>query len=135
MMSMLLGTEASGINYDPYLAEWSTAINYLNTSVAGTAGTITNGTPPASISISTGVTLIGTTVNISAGTSVEVEITDGTSVSTTVVGIVQLDGTWEAVVTALALSGLSAGAGNITASVMDDTGRLRTDIDAVTLVA
>lgn len=30
MMSMLLSTEASGINYTPYLAQWSTSIDYLN---------------------------------------------------------------------------------------------------------
>jgi len=30
MMSMLLSTEASGIDYAPYLAKWSTSIDYLN---------------------------------------------------------------------------------------------------------
>ena len=33
MMSMLLSTEASGIDYAPYLAKWSTAIDYLNETV------------------------------------------------------------------------------------------------------
>lgn len=32
MISMLLSTEASGINYSPYLEKWSTAADYLNTS-------------------------------------------------------------------------------------------------------
>lgn len=32
MISMLLSTEASGINYEPYLNDWTIAINYLNES-------------------------------------------------------------------------------------------------------
>lgn len=35
MISMLLSTEASGINYTPYLNRWTTAIDYLNTSDNG----------------------------------------------------------------------------------------------------
>lgn len=35
MISMLLSTEASGINYTPYLNKWTTAIDYLNTSDNG----------------------------------------------------------------------------------------------------
>lgn len=32
MISMLLSTEASGIDYTPYLAKWSTSVDYLGTS-------------------------------------------------------------------------------------------------------
>lgn len=35
MISMLLSTEASGINYTPYLNKWTAAIDYLNTSDNG----------------------------------------------------------------------------------------------------
>lgn len=31
LMSTLLATEASGINYTPYLTKWTTAVDYLNT--------------------------------------------------------------------------------------------------------
>jgi len=137
MISMLLSTEASGIDYAPYLANWSNAITYLNTTKSETSGSITNDVPPASISIGVGVTLTGTTVNIPAGTSVVMTITDSatTPASTTLVGIVQLDGTWSIIVNSTALNGFTVGAGTISASVMDNTDVLRIDTDAITFIA
>ena len=135
MMSMLLSTEKSGIDYVPHLAKWTTAIDYLNTNHATTAGTIINDAVPASISIAVGVTLTGTTINITAGTSVIVQITDGIELSNEVVGITQLDGTWSVDFAAGDLTGLIPATGNITATLIDSTGATRTDIDTVTLVA
>lgn len=135
MMSMLLSTEASGIDYTSYLAKWSNSIDYLNVNYGATAGTITNDTVPASISIVAGETLTGTTVNITAGSSVSVHITDGTLFSATVVGIVQLDGTWDAIFLPADLDNLATGANNIVASVMDSVGGTRLDTDTVTVVA
>jgi len=136
MISMLLSTEASGIDYIPYLTSWSSAINYLNTTANETAGSITNDVLPASISIAVGVTLTGTTLNILAGTSVTIKISDGTTTSATAVGIVQLDGTWSVVVTPGMLNGLiPVASGTVTATVMDSTGALRTDIDTTQIVA
>lgn len=135
MMSMLLSTEASGIDYIPYLDKWSQSIDYLNVNKNVTAGTITNDTVPTEISIAIGVILTGTVVNISAGSSVTLEITDGTNFSAEVIGIVQLDNTWSVDVTPADISMLVAGAHNLTVSVLDSTGTTRTDIDAVTVVA
>ena len=135
MMSMLLSTEASGIDYAPYLAKWSASIDYLNTDHSTTSGTITNDTPPASISIAVGVTLTGTVSNIQAGTIVTIQLTDGALFSTEPIGLVQLDDTWSVVVTPTDLVGLTPGEYNIVATVIDSTSATRTDIDAVTLVA
>jgi len=135
MISLLLSTEASGIDYTPYLAQWTDSIEYLNTTANVTAGTITTTVIPASISIAVGGTISGTTLNIIAGTSVELVITDGVSLSATVVALVQLDGSWSATFAPADLTGLIAAAGNVTSTVTDSTGKQRTDIDAVTLVA
>ena len=43
MISMLLSTEASGIDYDPYLARWRTATDYLNEGPVTVDGTPNNG--------------------------------------------------------------------------------------------
>ena len=136
LMSMLLSTDASGIDYSPYLNRWTESIEYLNTTLDATAGTITNITIPT-ISLTTGGTIEGETTNINAGTavSVEISIVDGgtTYRSTTIVGIVQLDGTWSAIFDGSAVDDLIAGTGTVTSSVLDATGRLRYDTDAVTI--
>lgn len=135
MISLLLSTEAANIDYTPYLDSWLNSTKYLNVTKSATAGSILNGTPPASISIAAGVTLIGTTANIPAGSSVVVKIANATDSTSDVVAIVQIDGTWSANFTNTVLNGTPVGTYEIIASVMDSTGTTRIDTDTTTLVA
>jgi len=139
MISMLLSSEQSGIDYSPYLSNWSNAITYLNTTKNQTAGAVLI-TVFASLSIGTGRTVTGTTSNIPAGSSVTVYATStlagNTVTSAVAVGIVQLDGTWSAVLAPEALNELEITTdGMIYARVMDSTGILRTDSDTIEIVA
>jgi hypothetical protein len=74
-------------------------------------------------------------LNINSGTAVSLEITDGTNFSSIAIALVQLDGTWSASFSSAELSGLAVGSGNITVTVLDDTGNIRSDIEAVTIGA
>jgi len=139
MISMLLSTEASKIDYTPYLDNWSNAITYLNTTKNETAGTITLDTV-ISISKSTGATITGISSNLLAGSSVTIKIYDNgplndgvdIQVSTSAVGIIQLNGTWEVVVTPAMINELSLTfTGNITASTLDSTGSIVSDTDSI----
>lgn len=141
MISLLLSTEAGGIDYTPYLASWSGATNYLNTTKLATAGSILNNLPPVSISKAAGQTLAGTTISILPGVSVVVKLYSTTAVageihaSSEVVALVQQDGTWSANFSTVVLAGLPVGTYDIIAKVMDATGNTRTDTDSTTLVA
>lgn len=145
MISMLLSTEASGIDYEAYLNNWSNAITYLNTTKNETSGSISiDIIATGEISKAAGISLTGITTNISAGTSVVVYVTssvgaEGEEViktSANAVGIVQIGGAWTAVVTPEMLNGLDiTSTGTVSARIMDSTGIVRTDTDTIAITA
>jgi len=141
MIGLLLSAEESGNITAEDVAKWRSAVDYLNTTsgVVGNPallpGEVMFDTLPASISKATGTTITGTTVNMAAGTAVALELTDGTHVSAAMIDLVQMDGTWSVTIAPDDIAGLDTVASNITVTLADQTGTLRTDIDTVDIVA
>ena len=136
LMSTLLATEASGIDYDPYLLKWSNAVDYLNSSWSGSTSGATAGTISVLLSDTLSNTAVfnisGSSVNISAGRSVLVEFRELISVGVydnTIyagTGLIQLDGTWSIEVATTVTSLLTdARTCYVTVKTTDDTGSLR----------
>ena len=137
MIGLLLSASESGNITAADVDRWRGSVDYLNSGgIAAVAGSIAVTTPVASISLSVTTTIVGTTVNITAGSGVTVDIVDSvTHVSTTMISVVQLDGSWSVDVLPDNVSALVAGAGTLTALVQDSTGVYRSDEEAVTIVA
>ncbi len=135
MIGLLLSAEESDKITSEDVDRWRGAVNYLNSGgSANVAGNIAFDTPLSDITKTVGATITGTTTNILAGIGLSVEITDGTNISTTMIAIVQIDGTWSLTVVPDDISGINLGACDISATLQDATGVYRTDIETVNLV-
>ncbi len=130
MMSMLLSTDAEGIDYSPYLTQYSIASNYLNTSHSadiGLAGSVNIIPPAAILQVDVAYNITGTTLNIATGSSVIITLTNQTDGSAPDVygdpAEVGIGGTWATTIPANKTGDLIADdVYKIRASVMDSTG-------------
>jgi hypothetical protein len=123
MVSMLLSTEASGINYTPYLDKWSTAASYLSTNLLVSGGAMSVSSW-GTLSKSAGITISGSVTNIDAGRTVSVVLDTDTSVTIYgSVNIVMIDSTFSIVTPGSMFSAMSVGATyNVKVSLLDNAG-------------
>lgn len=124
MISMLLSTEASGINYAPYLEKWSTAAGWLSMSHESTAGSITV-SAWGSLDKSSGHTISGTISNVTAGRAVKVvytKISDNSIINGSS-NIVLIGGTFTVITPTTTFSSLTIGeAYKVRVELFDDAG-------------
>jgi hypothetical protein len=128
MVSMLLATEASGINYTPYLDKWSTAASYLSTNLSVSGGSMSVSSWGI-LSKSSGITISGSVTNIDAGRTVSVVLTSvatDTVTSVTIYGavnIVLIDGTFSIVTPGSMFSSMVTGTTySVKVSLLDNAG-------------
>jgi len=139
MIGLLLSTEASGINYDQYLASWTEATSYLNTShtaIVQIGGSV-NIVVTDALSITAVHNVSGTVTGISSGRSV-VLVYSATNQATvqSEPGLVQLDGSWVSTLPVNKSADLVVGVKyTITASIVDHTGKTVKDVFTQTVVA
>ena len=139
MIGLLLSTEASGIDYDPYLASWNESVSYLNTShtaIVQIGGSVDIVITDA-LSATAEHTISGTVTGISAGRSVTlVYKAEGESDVQSTPGLVLLDNSWSSVLPLNKSADLVVGVEyTITASIVDHTGKTVKDTFTQTVVA
>jgi hypothetical protein len=128
MVSMLLSTEASGINYTPYLDKWSTAASYLSTNLLVSGGSMSVSLW-GTLSKAAGITISGSVTNIDAGRTISVMLTSvvtGTDTSVAIYGavnIVLIDGTFSIVTPGSMFSSMVIGTTYVVkVSLLDNAG-------------
>ena len=136
MIGLLLSASESGNITSDDVDRWRGAVNYLNSGGPTLiAGNIAINEPIPNVSKTSGATITGTTTNIAAGTGITMEITDGTYTSTTMIAIVQMDGTWSIDIIADDIDTIPVSSCDISATLQDATGVYRTDTETVSVVA
>lgn len=140
MIGLLLSAEESGAINASDVAQWRTAVGYLNsggsTSVepSGIIET-TSFTNGGNITKANGITLNGTSVNFTLGTIISIKLTTGTGAtlqnSDTVSNVINANGSWTLAVAASHISNLLAGAATIVIYAVDQNGAIIYDKDVV----
>ena len=137
MIGLLLSAQETGaINADD-VAQWRTAIGYLNAPSSGIQAHLTgiittvSFTEGGTISKAAEITITGSSENFLAGTAITCRITTGAEAtyktSNTVSGLILEDGTWSLTVAPTDMNNLSTIAGEIFIQAVDSNGTIISD--------